>query len=185
MAPINHLNYKAPGKSDATKELVGYTYEELAEMHFVCGVCYSGQLTAATVHRQRWYPPSRRLHSNSFQSAQKYETLERAPRLGPDDALDAAHRNRSKKYAEFLSWLVLTPRQVWRGLFDAEFYRHHAKITQTFIFRAIRPAGYNFVISFSHAFVPGILVTEDALNTRDITNNIGILCAHSEIYRKQ
>jgi hypothetical protein len=65
---INQLNYKAPEKSDGTEELVGYTNEELAEMHFVCGVCCSGKLTDATVHRQRRYPASGRLHSNRYQS---------------------------------------------------------------------------------------------------------------------
>jgi len=64
------------------------------------------------------------------------------------------------------------------------FYQRHLKITQTF-FREITPAGYNFVNSFNHAFLPDILVTEDALNTRDTINNIGILCERSEILRKQ
>jgi hypothetical protein len=102
MSPIHQLNYKAPENSDATEELVGYTNEELAEMHFVCGVCCSGKLTGATVHRQRRYPASRRLHSNRYQSVHRNlrETVERAPRLGPDDALDAAYRSHSKKYAE-------------------------------------------------------------------------------------
>jgi hypothetical protein len=99
MAPINHLNYKAPEKSHATKELVGYTNEELTEMHFVC--C-SGKLTDATLHRQRRYLASRRLHSNRYPSVHKNlrETVEHAPRLGPDDGLDASHGSHSKKYTE-------------------------------------------------------------------------------------
>lgn len=188
MTPIHKLNYMAPKKSYDTEELVGYRNEELAEMHFVCGVCCSGTLTDATVHHQRLYPASRRLHSNRFQRAHRNfrETVERAPWLGPDDALDAAHRSRSKKYTENFFQDSYWHWHRYDGVFfEAEFYQRHLKITQTlFFFQEITPAVYNFVNSFSHAFLPDIPVTEDALNTRDTINNIGILCAHNEIHKK-